>query len=286
MQQTVERKLIYDGRPEVHSDGNIFRFKNGERVPAALNGIGRNKNYMATTLCFNGKQKSFYAHCLVAEAFIPNPENKPDINHKDGNPKNNSVDNLEWCTKSENTIHALENGLIDPMANANPCAECGNLTRAKNMICPKCKLNIKRAKRRDKMIARRKDDIEDALINRASEQQKQVYRLRLKGKTYQEIADILGVSRQRVGQIILTLKGRNYVERGGNKFPVLARIMYEKGITQQDVAAAINITQCSVSKKMRGSIEWRLSEAREIRDFLQVDMPIEELFSEKEAILV
>lgn len=57
-------------------------------------------------LCKNGKRKNFTVHRLVANAFIPNIENKQEINHKDGNKQNNRVDNLEWVTKKENIKHS------------------------------------------------------------------------------------------------------------------------------------------------------------------------------------
>jgi hypothetical protein len=58
------------------------------------------------------KRKNLYIHRLVAHAFIPNPENKSEVNHKDGNKSNNTVENLEWVTLQENRTHCKTTGLI------------------------------------------------------------------------------------------------------------------------------------------------------------------------------
>lgn len=90
------------------------------------NGIVRNDNtnkilsqriqqgYCHVGLTINGKAKSCRVHRLVAQAFIPNPENKPYVNHIDGIRSNNNVENLEWCTPRENTQHTVKTGLMLP----------------------------------------------------------------------------------------------------------------------------------------------------------------------------
>ena len=59
----------------------------------------------------NGKRKWQYIHRIIAQMFIPNPDHKPEVNHKDGNKANNTISNLEWSTKSENHLHAHRTGL-------------------------------------------------------------------------------------------------------------------------------------------------------------------------------
>lgn len=69
------------------------------------------KKYWRIGIQINNKQKHFAVHRLVATAFIPNPNNLPQINHIDGNKDNNHISNLEWCDNSYNQKHACDNGL-------------------------------------------------------------------------------------------------------------------------------------------------------------------------------
>jgi NAD(P)H-dependent FMN reductase len=71
------------------------------------------RGYLKTTLCLNNKARTFNVHRLVAEAFLPNPENKKQVNHKNGKKEDARLDNLEWATSEENMKHALDSGLIN-----------------------------------------------------------------------------------------------------------------------------------------------------------------------------
>lgn len=71
--------------------------------------------YMQVGLLKNGKRKRLLVHILVAKAFIPNPENKPEVNHEDGVKHNNHVSNLTWATTLENYEHSVRTGLRDPL---------------------------------------------------------------------------------------------------------------------------------------------------------------------------
>lgn len=72
-----------------------------------------NRGYPMINLCINGKCKRHLVHRIIATAFITNTLNKEYVNHIDGNKKNNNVNNLEWSTPTENSIHAHEHGLAN-----------------------------------------------------------------------------------------------------------------------------------------------------------------------------
>ncbi len=88
-------------------DGVLYPFKGTEicRTP------NKNVCYFTVSLWKNNKGKTHYVHRLIAQTFLPNPQNKTEVNHIDGNRQNNDIKNLEWCTRKENIRHAIDTGL-------------------------------------------------------------------------------------------------------------------------------------------------------------------------------
>ena len=111
----------YEGYYEVSECGQI---RSLDRVIVGRDGVNylkkgrllkpnphKDMGYLIVSLWKNNVGESLYVHRLVAKAYLPNPLNLPEVNHKDGVRVNNHKDNLEWCTSSENSVHAVATGL-------------------------------------------------------------------------------------------------------------------------------------------------------------------------------
>lgn len=96
---------------EVSNEGRVRSLLSG--TPRIIKTSIDAKGYHRIRVTIEREKKGFKLHREVAKAFIPNPDNKPQVNHKDGNKTNNSVANLEWVTNKENSHHAIKNGLWD-----------------------------------------------------------------------------------------------------------------------------------------------------------------------------
>jgi hypothetical protein len=113
---------------EVSDYGEVYSLQYGR--PLILK-QSEHKGYRRICLSKGNKRKQIGVHVLVARAFIPNPDNKPFVNHKDGNKRNNKVENLEWCSREENQKHSR-----DVLGNTNLGNRNGNHGYRKSKFYP------------------------------------------------------------------------------------------------------------------------------------------------------
>lgn len=119
MKQNWKDVVGYEGIYIVSDKGDVKRVNHNSKGVNTkyrkdnycLKPLDNGKGYFRVKLTVKNKSKRVLLHRIIAEAFILNPENKKTVNHLDGNKKNNSIDNLEWCSQSENILHAYKTGL-------------------------------------------------------------------------------------------------------------------------------------------------------------------------------
>lgn len=121
MKQKIWKNVVnYEGFYEISNEGDVrgvdrsVKTKNGFNKKIGSKNLKQRENisgYLIVYLFKNGKKKCQFIHRLIAEAFIPNPLKKPQINHINGIKLDNAISNLEWVTGSENMKHAVKMGL-------------------------------------------------------------------------------------------------------------------------------------------------------------------------------
>lgn len=195
----MQHKVLEEMELEVCDNGEIYSIADGERKLLKQYNAGKCKRgyYKAVVLYQGGKQRRYYVHRLIAAAFIPNPLNKPYVNHIDGNPINNNVNNLEWVTNSENLAHAYQN-----LAESYDCCFCGKPTHSIKGVCHACnskmrwkQLSIKNKLQKTESLKRSALSIDFSKLNK---RQKEFLSLRLSGHTQSDIARRYGITRQAV----------------------------------------------------------------------------------------
>jgi len=102
----------FEGRFAINRDGEILSLIRGRKRKTQC-GIYERVNLQDKY----GKKHTVSVHRLIANAFIPNPQNKPEVNHINGNKLDNNIENLEWVTRSENAQHAVDTGLMSGQKN-------------------------------------------------------------------------------------------------------------------------------------------------------------------------
>lgn len=113
MEEIWKDVVGFEGYYQVSNLGRVKRIKGGRgsNIGKILQGAPATDGYWRVLLRKNSKSKCVNVHILVAKAFIPNPDNKSEVNHVDGDKLNNSCSNLEWVTHQENMNHAWRTGL-------------------------------------------------------------------------------------------------------------------------------------------------------------------------------
>lgn len=124
---------VWDGRYSITTSGDVIShsvLKHGHNRNGDFSYYTKERvlsvrispdGYKVVSLCDgNGTNRTCFIHRLIALAFIPNPNNLPQVNHIDGNKLNNSIENLEWVTSQENVVHSYETGLASNAEERHP----------------------------------------------------------------------------------------------------------------------------------------------------------------------
>lgn len=188
-------------------------------TPIVLNCSGHKQGYRTTTLKNQGRRKTYMVHRLVAEAFLDNPRNAPEVNHLTGVKHDNRLGNLEWATRKENQQHAWRTGLITTEKVVGGFGWLSKVFTERDVI----EIRDRRALGESCEILSREFNVSNGCISEI-----------VTGVTFAEVG---GPRTRRFDLISLTFEQVRNI-----------RVEYAQGATQKDLSERYNIAQSEISR--------------------------------------
>lgn len=215
--KTVNIGEGYEDSYIVSNLGKIKGLRSGKILKGRSNQKG--KGYYKVALYKNKTRKDFYIHRVVAFAFLPMFSGKDEVNHIDGDPSNNTLENLEWCSRQENMKHAFESGLYQDnfklleskeliqrlMLEGRSYKDLGKL-----FGCHPSHINYFALKEGLELPYKRVIEFTEDNLKRAHE-------LLLEGFKFQEIGEIMGFVEETIGRNLKESYGKEYIDKVKNK---------------------------------------------------------------------
>lgn len=287
----MEGKIVRNGLFKVYPNGEIYRKRKGEweKIKPFILKPNRDRpkslEYEAVSTTYNGKQTHTYVHRLIAEALIPNPENKPQVAHIDGDSLNNNPENLVWVTSKERAQMTVDMGRGRKLEDAGkPCVICGGLTVTKDGICPKCKNDKKIYEKQLERLEKTKEKFKNVKTDYLSKRDQIIVEMRMEGKTLQEIGDRLGVTRERVRQMETRILGDNInsddidvkeiIGRNEININEIKTIRNMIGKSKMDMAGLLGISQSTYLKMEGNPMKFRVEHIHRLETALDIKITI------------
>lgn len=268
--------ILRDGLFKVYPDSTIYRKVNGKWEKAHIYEAKLKHNkYESTSAMYKGKQMHAYVHRLLAEALVPNPENKPQVFHKDGNTLNNDVSNLIWVTPKERVSLIYQMGRGNSLENnGKPCMICGELTMAKDDVCRTCKQQEKIYQNKKEYIEQMNNKFKDVKLEDLSERDHKVVEMRSSGYTLQQIGDQLGIVRERVRQIEERILAKAYAVKKAKEVIGRERIEIEEiksirgllGLSRSKMAKTLGVSDSTYDKLEMNPENFKVKHIRKLSE--------------------
>lgn len=285
----MEGKIVRNGLFKVYPDKNIYRRMNGkwEKTKIFLWNSKKSsstKYYMTSTMD-KGKQIHAHVHRLIGEALVPNPDNKDQVFHRDGNTLNNEPSNLIWVTSKERAQLSTELGKGRRIEDIGiPCVWCGELTAAQDQVCTRCKQQEKKYERNKKRIEGLIEKFKDVDVDNLSKREKIIIEMRTSGKSLQQIGDRLGFSRERARQLEENiLKGhmdlkdidvKKIIDRDEINLNEIKPVRDMIGKSRKEMANLLGISQSTYLKMEGNPVKFRVEHIRRLENVLDIKINI------------